>query len=114
MTKVVFSSVGLMFLLASGASLSAQDSAVDMAVNQGVVRQANTIVLRQKLGEARGAVTAGDLSAAAKYYEDAYTLVQQIGSGIDSEKAQTISGLASTRLQLARRGAVRRGPAVVE
>jgi Tfp pilus assembly protein PilF len=103
MTKVVFSSVGLMFLLASGASLSAQDSAVDMAVNQGVVRQANTIVLRQKLGEARGAVTAGDLSAAAKYYEDAYTLVQQIGSGIDSEKAQTISGLASTRLQLARR-----------
>ena len=57
MTKVVFSSVGLMFLLASGASLSAQDSAVDMAVNQGVVRQANTIVLRQKLGEARGAVT---------------------------------------------------------
>jgi len=36
------------------------------------------------------------------FYEDAYALVEQIGSGIDAEKAQTISGLASTRLALAR------------
>ena len=44
----------------------------------------------------------GDLTGAAKLYEDANTLVEQIGSGIPEEKAQTISGLASTRLALAR------------
>src|SRR5712675_2206518 len=102
MTKAVSLSLGFIFLLASGASLSAQSSATDVAVNEGVVRQANTIVLRQKLAEARSAAASGDLPAAAKYYEDAYTLVQLIGSGIDSEKAQTINGLDSTRLQLAR------------
>ncbi len=64
-----------------------------MAVNEAVLRQANTIVLRQKLAEAKNAVAHGDLPGAAKIYEDAYTLVQQIGSGIDAETAQTISGL---------------------
>ena len=39
---------------------------------------------------------------AAKLYEDAYSLVQQIGSGINAETAQTISGLVSVRLELAR------------
>src|SRR5882757_8459910 len=102
MTKAVFLSLGFIFLLASGASLSAQDSATEVAVNEGVVRQANTIVLRQKLAEARSAAATGDLPVASKDYEDAYTLVQKIGSGIDLEKAQTISGLGSTRLQLAR------------
>jgi len=102
MTKAVSLSLGFIFLLASGASLSAQSSATDVAVNEGVVRQANTLVLRQKLAEARNAAASGDLPAAAKYYEDSYTLVQQIGSGIDPETQQTIAGLSSTRLQLAR------------
>ena len=102
MTKAVSLSLGFIFLLATGASLSAQTSATDDAVNEGVVRQANTIVLRQKLADARRAAASGDLSAAAKYYEDSYTLVQQIGSGIEAEKQQTISGLSATRLQLAR------------
>ena len=102
MTKAVSLSLGFIFLLATGVSLPAQNSATDAAVNEGVVRQANTIVLRQKLAEARSAAATGDLSAAAKYYEDSYTLVQQIGSGIDAEKQQTIAGLSATRLQLAR------------
>ena len=67
-----------------------------------MLRQANTIILRQKLLEAKNTALRGDLPGAAKLYEDAYTLVEQIGSGIAEEKAQTISGLASTRLALAR------------
>src|SRR5262249_36826085 len=60
-------------------------------------------VLRQKLADAKSAVARGDLPLAAKLYEDAYTLTQSIGSGIDAEKAQTISGLVSVRMELARR-----------
>jgi len=48
------------------------------------------------------AAARGDLAGAAKLYQEAYDLVQQIGSGIDVETAQTIAGLASTRLTLAR------------
>jgi tetratricopeptide (TPR) repeat protein len=102
MTKAVSLSLGFILLAASAATLSAQSSATDMAVNRAVLNQANTIVLRQKLEDARSAVARGDLRTAATLYEDAYTLTQQIGSGIDAEKAQTISGLVSTRLQLAR------------
>src|SRR5271170_291015 len=102
MTKAVSLSLGFIFLVASAATLSAQSSATDMAVNQAVLDQANTIVLRQKLTDAKAADARGDLPGAAKLYEDCYALVQRIGSGIDAETAQTISGLASTRLALAR------------
>jgi Tfp pilus assembly protein PilF len=66
------------------------------------MRQAYTIELRQKLDDARSTASRGDLVAAASLYEDAYTLVQRIGSGIPDETAQTISGLVSIRLELAR------------
>jgi hypothetical protein len=102
MTKAVSLSLGFVFLLASIAASPAQTSAADVAVNEAVLRQANAIVLRQKLADASSASTRGDLPAAAKLYEDAYALVTQIGSGIDVEKAQTISGFVSTRLELAR------------
>ena len=81
---------------------SSNNNPTDIAVNEAVLRQANTIVLRQKLMEAKNAAAHGDLPAAAKFYEDAYSLVQQIGSGIDEETAQTVSGLVSMRLELAR------------
>jgi hypothetical protein len=103
MTKAVFISLGLILLLAPAARLSAQTSATDMAVNEGVIRQANTILLRQKLAAASAAASRGDLAGAAKDYDEAYTLVTEIGSGVDAEAAQTVSGLAATRLQLARR-----------
>jgi tetratricopeptide (TPR) repeat protein len=102
MTKAVSILLGFVLLLASSAGLSAQTSAADMAVNQAVLDQANTILLRQKLVDAKTAGTRGDLLGAAKLYEDAYALVQEINSGIDSETAQTISGLISVRLVLAR------------
>ncbi len=90
-------------MLATAVRLPAQTSPspTDAAVNEAVLRQANTIILRQKLQDAKNAQMRGDLPGAAKLYEDAYTLVEQIGSGITNETALTISGLASTRLAIA-------------
>jgi tetratricopeptide (TPR) repeat protein len=102
MTKAVSLSIGLAFLLASAAQSRAQADDTDLAVSHAVQNQASTITLRQKLGDAKAAAARGDLAGAAKLYEDSYELASQIGSGIDVETAQTISGLAATRLALAR------------
>jgi tetratricopeptide (TPR) repeat protein len=102
MTKAAPLSLGFILLLAAAAMLPAQTSPTDVAVNEAVLRQANTIILRQKLLDAKNTALRGDLPGAAKLYEDANALVEQIGSGIPEEKAQTISGLASTWLTLAR------------
>lgn len=104
MTKAVSLSFGLLFLIATAPVLSAQQtSPAAEAVSQAVLDQANTIVLRQKIEEARSAQARGDIIEASKLYEEAYSLVQNIGSGIDTETAETISGLAATHLELARR-----------
>jgi len=103
MRKAASLSLGFILLAVSAATSPAQtNSPEDMAVTEAVLRQANTIVLRQKLVDAKGAAARGDLAGAAKLYQEAYGLVQQIGSGIDVETAQTVSGLAATRLALAR------------
>jgi type II secretory pathway component GspD/PulD (secretin)/tetratricopeptide (TPR) repeat protein len=94
----------LLLVLAALAALPApaQDNSTAIAVNEAVLRQANTIVLRQKLAEARSASLAGETASAAKLYQEACELCQQIGSGIDAETAQAINGLAGNRLALAR------------
>ncbi len=103
MRKAASLSLGFILLAVSTATSPAQtNSPEDMAVTEAVLRQANTIVLRQRLVDAKSAAARGDLAGAAKLYQEAYGLVQQIGSGIDVETAQTISGLASTRMTLAR------------
>lgn len=99
MTKAVSVPLGFVLILAGALALPAQtNSPASMAVGEAVLRQANTIVLRQKLVQAGEAMTQGDLVVAAKLYEDAYGLVQQIGSGIPAETDQTILGLVSARL----------------
>src|SRR5260221_4450979 len=105
MTKAALLPVGLFLLLALAlrpATAGAQTTSTDYAVNQAILNQANTILLRQKLVEARSAVSHGDLVNGAKLYQDAYGLVEQIGqsSDIKEETAQTISGLVSVRLEL--------------
>jgi len=102
MTKAVLLPLGFSFT-ARHRVAGANPSAAGMAVNQAVVRQAYTIELRQKLEDAKSAAARGDLPGAANLYEDAKALVDQIGSGIDAETAQTISGFVATRLELARR-----------
>ena len=103
MTKAVSVPLGLILILAGTFVLPAQtNSPVDLAVSEAVLRQADTVVLRQKLVQARDAATHGDLVAAARLYEDAYSLVQTIGSGIPAETEDTISGLVAARFELAR------------
>ena len=102
MTKVFIIPLGILFLLA--APLLAQTkSASDLAVSQAIYDQAHTIELRQKLVDARAAAARGDLAEAARLYEAAKALVDQIGSGIELETKQTISGLSATWLEIARR-----------
>jgi len=102
MTKAALLLFGLAALVALPATAPAQDNSTAIAVNEAVLRQANTIVLRQKLAAARNAMQAGDMVTGAKLYQESCDLVEQIGSGIDLEAAQAVNGLATTRLALAR------------
>src|SRR5439155_18617286 len=62
------------------------------------------IMLRKTLAEGRAAQDKIDLLAASKLYEEVYRLVQIVGAGagIDQEAQETISGLATVRLVLAK------------
>src|SRR5690242_7540908 len=102
MTKAALLFLGLAALVALPVDASAQDNPAAIAVNEAVLRQANTIVLRQKLTEARAASQRGDTVGAAKLYQESCDLVQKIGSGIPTETQEAVNGLASTRLALAR------------
>ncbi len=102
MTKAALISLGLAALVLFPAPTPAQDNPANLAVNEAVLRQANTIVLRQKLSDAKAVMQRGDIVNAAKNYQEAVTLAQQIGSGIDAEMQQAVAGLATTRLALAR------------
>ena len=102
MTKAALLFLGLAALVALPAAVPAQDNSTAVAVNEAVLRQANTIVLRQKLAEARRVAQSGETAAAAKLYQESCELVSQIGSGVDAEHDQAVSGLAGTRLALAR------------
>ena len=102
MTKAALFTIGLAALLALPSAANAQDDSSAMAVNEAVLRQANTIVLRQKLVEAQALAQKGGIVAAAKIYQESCSLTENIGSGIDAEAAQAKAGLASTRLTLAR------------
>ena len=103
MTKAAILFFGLATLITLPAIKSvAQDNSTTIAVNEAVMRQANTIVLRQKLGEAQTAEQRGDIAGAAKLYQESCELIEKIGSGVDAESAQAKAGLANTRLALAR------------
>lgn len=111
MTKAVLFPIPFILLLATAVA-PAQTSPTyqNNAVNEAVMRQADKIVLQQKLEAANAAVEQKDYVAAAQLYEDAYNLVEDIGGKIPipQETEQTISGLVSVRMELARE-AQRRG-----
>src|SRR2546427_3673445 len=91
-----------LFLLLASTSLMAQPAAADSATDEAVRRQAAIIMLRQRLAEAKVALDKADLVGASERYERAYELVQTIGVGIDPEFQETVSGLATVRLALAK------------
>ena len=71
-----------LFLFATAAALPAQPVATDDAVREAVRREANKIVLRQKLADAQSAQAKNDLPSATKLYEVCWTLIQSIGAGV--------------------------------
>src|ERR1700733_5292684 len=103
MTKAVLFPIPFILLLAT-AVVPAQTSSSyqSSAVNVAVMRQADKIVLQQKLDAANAAVQNKDFVAAAQLYEDAYNLVLDIGGQITipQETQETISGLVSVRMEL--------------
>src|SRR4051794_19882475 len=74
---------------------------VNRAAEEAVRRQADTILLRQKLAAAQTAQQRQDLPKAAKLYEDCYALVQRVGTSVDGEAQAVRIGLAGTLLELA-------------
>ena len=94
--------LGLFLLLASTIPSMAQPAAADSATDEAVRRQAAIIMLRQRLAEAKVALDKADLVGASERYERAYEFVQTIGVGVDPEAQETISGLATVRLSLAK------------
>ena len=102
MMKAATLPLALIVLLTAAPAFGAETPSQEAAVNEAVYRQANTITLRQKLAEARAAQDRRALPTAAKLYDEAWGLVQKIGSGVDLERAQTVAGLAAVRLELAR------------
>ncbi|MGD0261374.1 MAG: hypothetical protein ABSD29_16290, partial [Verrucomicrobiota bacterium] len=102
MMKAATLPLALILLLTAVPASQGQAPPQETAVNEAVYRQANRITLRQKLADARAAQERGALITAAKLYDDAWDLVQKIGSGVDAERDQTIAGLAAVRLELAR------------
>lgn len=101
MTKAAFLTLASSLLLATAPTAWSQAPANETAVNEAVYRQANLILLHQKLTEAKAAQDRHALPAAAKLYDEAWGLVQTVGTGVDAERAQTIAGLADVRLDLA-------------
>ncbi|HTV43640.1 MAG TPA: hypothetical protein VMF08_23955 [Candidatus Sulfotelmatobacter sp.] len=103
MTKaVLFPIASIIFMVA--ATVPAQTTSYyTNAENEAILREANTIVLRQKLQDASAAVERKDLTAAARLYEDAYALAQSIGPmSIPNETSQTVAGLVAVHMELAR------------
>ena len=94
--------LGLLFLVASSASLMAQPAPADIATDEAVRRQAAVIMLRKTLAEAKAAQDKMDFVAASRLYEEANKLVQSVGVGVEPETQEMISGLATVRLTLAR------------
>jgi type II secretory pathway component GspD/PulD (secretin) len=102
MMKAATLPLALILLLTAALASQAQTPPQETAVNEAVYRQANHITLRQKLADARAAQDRRALPTAAKLYDDAWDLVQKIGSGVEPEREQTAAGLAAVRLELAR------------
>ena len=81
MTKAASLSLGFILLLAA-ASPAQTNSPTDMAVNEAVMRQANTIVLRQKLGTPKAPPRAAICPAPPSFTRTPRRWCEQIGSGI--------------------------------
>ena len=108
MIKAAHTLLCSLLLFATAAAVPAQVAPTDEAIKEAVRREANKIVLRQKLAEAQSAQAKNDLGNAAKLYEVCWILTQSVGAGVESETDQVVFGLTTVRLELAQ-SARRRG-----
>ncbi|HYG21592.1 MAG TPA: hypothetical protein VEH04_02335, partial [Verrucomicrobiae bacterium] len=103
MIKAVITPLCVTVLLSMATHLSAQLApVVTPAIDEGVRRQAAQIDLRTTLDAARAAEQRRDLDTAAKLYGDAWRIIESVGPGVENEARQTVAGLTSVRLELAR------------
>lgn len=84
-------------------AVAAQD-----AITESLRREAAKIELRQKLADAQAAQQKGDIYAAARLYTESLALTKRIGTGVETEYAQVLTGVVQTQLILAEQ-AQRRG-----
>jgi len=71
-----------------------------VAEEEAIRRQEKTIVLRDALNSANQQQKQGDLGSAAKTYEQAWGLVEQLGSSVEAERTQTVQGFTSVYMEL--------------
>ena len=102
MTKAALVFLGTALVLFAGNAFAQDNAAINAADNEAVIRQANVILLRQKLADAKAASLHGDRISAAKLYTESCTLAETIGSGAPEETVQSVAGLTAVRLDLAR------------
>lgn len=104
MTKAAFIFLGISVLVFLPGTVPAQDNAaINAADTEAVMRQAQVLVLRQRLADAKVAAQHGDIVTSAKLYQESCNLAQQVGpASIPDETLQAVTGLTATRLQLAR------------
>ena len=86
----------------------AQVTPAQDAVAESLRREAAKIELRQKLVDAQAAQKRGDIHAAARLYSESLLLTKLIGTGVEAEYQQVLTGLVQTQLTLAEH-AQRRG-----
>ena len=99
MTKVskILSLVALIAAFDSVSTRAVAQEAGEIAVR----REEKAIVLRKTLEAAATAAKQGDMTSAAKAYEDAWNLTEELGSSVEKERNVTIEGFTSSRLALA-------------
>jgi hypothetical protein len=90
--KPILLGVGCLFFVCSWQAGYAQTPA-DIAAEEAVRRQEQTILLRKKLVDAQATYKKGEIEKAIQLYEDAYAVLPKIGSGVEQEAQQVISGL---------------------
>ena len=78
MTKVVFSAIASAVLLTGGITAHAQSNSIDAAVDESVRREADTLLMRQKLADAKvaAALCVGGLGGNSAFWQE-YVIVKQ-------------------------------------
>jgi tetratricopeptide (TPR) repeat protein len=115
MTKAAKLTLCLSLLATTALPLQAQttttEESVQMAEAEAIRRQEATLQMQMKLNEALAAQKKGQISEAARLYQDAISLFPRVQIGndrVESEKRMAVAGSTTTRMQLSQE-AVKRG-----